>query len=324
MKERNYSIDILKFVCAILVVFIHTDWEWHDAILPLTRCAVPCFLIISGFLLYTKDIGIGQERLKRNVKHIFHIILWSSLLFAILREGKAIIKGEFFIPTNEQIFNFLLLNDNPFGFHLWYLGAYLYVLIIMIIVDKYKIWTYMLYLTPFLLIGDLAFGKYSLLLFGHEYPYIYVRNFLFVGLPYFMIGVWIKKEIDNLKSIKKYVYWGGVILFSCTSILEKNILLYLDKSPAREHYISTTFLAISLFMLIMSFKNAKLSWITKIGERDSLYIYLFHPMLIMMSSIIIKRMPLEFIIWYQWVAPLVIILLTMLLILSLRKCTIIR
>ena len=118
MKERNYSIDILKFVCAILVVFIHTDWEWHDAILPLTRCAVPCFLIISGFLLYTKDIGIGQERLKRNVKHIFHIILWSSLLFAILREGKAIIKGEFFIPTNEQIFNFLLLNDNPFGFHL--------------------------------------------------------------------------------------------------------------------------------------------------------------------------------------------------------------
>ena len=117
---------------------------------------------------------------------------------------------------------------------------------------------------------------------------------------------------------------GGVILFSCTSILEKNILLYLDKSPAREHYISTTFLAISLFMLIMSFKNAKLSWITKIGERDSLYIYLFHPMLIMMSSIIIKRMPLEFIIWYQWVAPLVIILVTMLLILSLRKCTIIR
>lgn len=209
MKERNYSIDILKFVCAILVVFLHTDWEWHDAILPLTRCAVPCFLIISGFLLYTKDVGIGQKRLKRNVKHIFHIILWSSLLFAILREGKAIINGEFFIPTKEQIFNFLLLNDNPFGFHLWYLGAYLYVLIIMIIVDKYKMWTCMLYLTPFLLIGDLAFGKYSLLLFGHEYPFIYVRNFLFVGLPYFMIGVWIKKEIDNLKSIKKLVYWGG-------------------------------------------------------------------------------------------------------------------
>ena len=25
MIERNYSIDILKFICAILVVFLHTD-----------------------------------------------------------------------------------------------------------------------------------------------------------------------------------------------------------------------------------------------------------------------------------------------------------
>lgn len=48
MIERNYSIDILKFICAILVVFLHTDCVYHDYILPLTRCAVPCFFMISG------------------------------------------------------------------------------------------------------------------------------------------------------------------------------------------------------------------------------------------------------------------------------------
>lgn len=30
MIERNYSIDILKFICAILVVFLHTDCVYHD------------------------------------------------------------------------------------------------------------------------------------------------------------------------------------------------------------------------------------------------------------------------------------------------------
>ena len=29
MIERNYSIDILKFICAILVVFLHTDCVYH-------------------------------------------------------------------------------------------------------------------------------------------------------------------------------------------------------------------------------------------------------------------------------------------------------
>lgn len=33
MKQRNYSIDVLKFICAVLVVFLHTDFKWHDMIL---------------------------------------------------------------------------------------------------------------------------------------------------------------------------------------------------------------------------------------------------------------------------------------------------
>ena len=56
MIERNYSIDILKFICAILVVFLHTDCVYHDYILPLTRCAVPCFFMISGICYSTMAI----------------------------------------------------------------------------------------------------------------------------------------------------------------------------------------------------------------------------------------------------------------------------
>ena len=209
MRSRNYSIDILKFICAVLVVLLHTDCRWHDAILPLTRCAVPCFLMISGFLLYDGQ-GIDRERLLRCIRHILHIMLWSTLLFIVAKESMFVVHEKtFFVPSLRQWFDFAVLNENPFGFHLWYLGAYLYVLLIMMVVDKYNLWRLFLALTPVLLLSDLAFGKYSLLLFDHEYPYFYVRNFLFVGIPYFMIGVWFKTYIGKALSISKIIYGGG-------------------------------------------------------------------------------------------------------------------
>lgn len=324
MKERNYSIDILKFVCAVLVVCLHTNSHWHDAILPLTRCAVPCFLIISGFLLYTQN-GIGRERLKRNIKHIFHIIIWATLLFAFLKEAMAIIHGNFFLPSKKQWLYFIVFNENPFGYHLWYLGAYLYVLLVMQIVDKYNLWKYILRCIPILLLGDLMFGKYSLLLFNKEFPYVFVRNFMFVGIPYFLLGVWMKKNIAKLQTVNKYIYSGGVILFSITSIIEKTFLLYIGKCPIREHYLSTTFLATCLFLFFMSFKNERASRISQMGERESLYIYIFHPMfLIVVLPKLLSKMSSMINEIYLWVAPLFVLFLTIMFTVILRKIKIIK
>ena len=88
MSGRNYSIDILKFVCACLIVFIHTiDWQFYQEFLPLTRCAVPCFFIISGYLLFDKEQGrIIPERLKRNIIHIGKILLWTTLFYLVFDE----------------------------------------------------------------------------------------------------------------------------------------------------------------------------------------------------------------------------------------------
>lgn len=81
MNSRNYAIDVLKFVCAVLVVFIHTtDWVFHQEFLPVIRCAVPCFFIILGYLLFDNERRtIEMSRLKRNIGHIGGIILWSTL-----------------------------------------------------------------------------------------------------------------------------------------------------------------------------------------------------------------------------------------------------
>lgn len=219
--ERNYSIDLLKFTMAVLVVFLHSDWVGTGYVNPIARCAVPTFFMISGFLLYDGHT-IGSDRIVRNLKNIWHIFVWSSSLFLVMKEMSYIIKGDFWLPSSKQIFKFLLFNEHPFYWHLWYIPAYLYTLVIMWIVDKYNLYTYLFFAAPLLLLGDLVFGKYSVMLWEREFDAIYVRNFLFVGVPYFSLGLIIKRYMDKVIGISKTkILIGGVF---CTFFVYSSVI----------------------------------------------------------------------------------------------------
>ena len=187
---RNHSLDTLKFICAVLVVMLHVKTPWQHYYLPITRCAVPVFFIISGYFL----MGEGMiNRMWKGSRRIFVILVYSSILFAFVSYVLNGFNLGSIIPTVSKVVRFILLNDNPWAFHLWYLSAYLYVLLLCIVIEKYKLWTIAFGAVPLLLMTDLVLGKYSLLILNREYPYVLVRNFLFVGLPYFLIGAYIKK-----------------------------------------------------------------------------------------------------------------------------------
>lgn len=49
--QRNFSIDILKSIAALLVICIHTGYPsvFKDYIIAFCRIAVPLFLLISGY-----------------------------------------------------------------------------------------------------------------------------------------------------------------------------------------------------------------------------------------------------------------------------------
>lgn len=317
--QRNYSIDSLKILCALLVVFLHTNWAYQDYILPLTRCAVPCFFIISGFFLYN-ETGIGLERLKKNIINIVQIILWSTILFFIIKEFVQYYSlGMPYKPSKIDIVKCILFNVNPFGFHLWYLNAYLYVLIIICFVEKYFNWNLLFFFIPILLLGDLILGKYSLLLFDKEFPYIYVRNFLFVGIPYFSIGGLLKKNFVTIrKHLKQNSLMWFCLFFSFMSYIEKYTLLFLEKSPAREHYLSTTFLSIFLFLLFITIKQNKPNIISFLGEKYSLYVYILHPIFIMFYAYLSKRSIIINDI-YSWIAPIIVFFSTLILSYIIKK-----
>ena len=161
--QRNHSIDLLKAICAFLVIVIHINWiyQYNTSILSLTRCAVPCFFMISGYF-YVQGGG------RRNIKHLLKITLWSTLFFIVWKEIFLIVHHDIYIPSPKQMRCWLFFNDCPFSYQLWYLYAYIYVLIIIGLIEKFNKWKLLFRSIPILLFGTVVF-YYLLIIIQSNY-----------------------------------------------------------------------------------------------------------------------------------------------------------
>jgi fucose 4-O-acetylase-like acetyltransferase len=90
----------------------------------------------------------------------------------------------------------------------------------------------------------------------------------------------------------------------------------------REHYLSSSLLAICLFLVALSVTDCQKSRYSMLGEKDSLYIYIFHPILIRICSIFFLKTGLYEA--YYFVAPLIILITTLILIYSLKRIRLIK
>lgn len=270
--KRLNDLDVLKVICAFLVICIHISYKGNlgNTITPLCRIAVPIFFMIIGYFYYKTS----KSPLKQIKKVLILIILANCLYFVF----GIMINGQIELPTKEDIVKSLIFNSSPFAFHLWYLNALLYVLIIVYIADKLNIRKKMYFLIPVLLITNIIFGEYAIALFNKDYDPIYMRNFLFIGLPYFLIGDLLYKNKENL--IKKFSIKKLTILipiFALTTVLEEHILTINKMDAIGDIYISTTFLAIAIFLFSIQAKQVSdENKLAIIGRKYSTYIYIVH------------------------------------------------
>ncbi len=239
--------------------------------------------------------------------------IWNIALGILRRESITSYMQSIF--TGKNILKFLVLNESPLAGHLWYLGAILYVLVIVLLMDKFNCRKILCYLIPILLIADLTFGKYSLLIFHREFPYILVRNFLCVGIPYFCIGNLIREKRYSEKWNKK-VLQILIIAFAITTLAERFALVNAGLNATRDHYISTTFLAICLFVYTLK-SNWHNKGLAMIGRKHSTWLYIIHPIFITVFSIVVGKLGLKSI--YRYVAPIVVYCATLIFLIVLQK-----
>lgn len=132
---RFNQLDLLRTLCSFLVVLIHTDTPLSNYYIPATRCAVPVFFILSGFVMYQRQ----QNRIAKGIQHILCLIVISSAVFCMVKVGISTLKNDWEWVSFKSIFDLLVYNENPFATHLWYLSAYLYVLIIYYLMIKINV-----------------------------------------------------------------------------------------------------------------------------------------------------------------------------------------
>lgn len=314
----------MKALCAFLIVCIHVPFPGKVGayFTTLTRVAVPVFFMITGYF-YSDTVARHKE--KHQIKKIGGLIIEANMIFFIWNITLNVLRGENIVAyirsifTGKNLLEFLALNESPLAGHLWYLGAILYVLVIVLLVDKLNCRKLLYYLTPVLLIADLVFGKYSLLIFHQEFPYMLVRNFLCVGISYFCIGNLIREKRCSEKWNKK-VLQVLIIVFVITSLAERFVLVNAGLNATRDHYISTTFLAICLFVYTL-----KSDWHNKglavIGRKYSTWLYIIHPIFITVFSIVVGKLGLKLI--YRHVAPIVVYCATLVFLIVLQKVKIV-
>ncbi len=241
---------------------------------------MPIFLMISGYF-YRKEKAIRQ------LKKIGILFIEANLLYAAWSMVYGAVSGNFPVVGIKEILKFLLLNVSPFGYHLWYLGAILYTLIVVYVVDRIGCRRVVYIFTPILLLTDLILGKYSILIFGREIPFILVRNWLFTGIPFFVIGMLMRER----KAFR--IGWPGIPVFMITTILERNLLVSNGLNATRDQYISTTFLAIAVFSFVLEYKGEVSGKIAKLGQECSTWIYIIHPIFITCYGFVVRRIGLE-------------------------------
>lgn len=315
VKQRINSIDILRFFAAFAVLLCHCSGFFGE--LPLKAVcmsSVPVFFMISGYFFFFSS----KKSQAKSIKRILLLTVISNIFFFLYKFALSIAShktSEFFSESFslKKIIDFLVFNDSPFAGHLWFLSALLYTMIVCYFISKLKLNKILiLSLAILLILIDTIFGSYGKLLFNISIDLVYLRNFIFAGIPYFLLGALLKKA--DLSHINKFLPIVLLVLFCATCLFERNIFELTGLVAERRTYISTVFIALSAFVLALIHPccntNGFEAFLSTIGRKYSLSVYIIHPIVRDLLNLGFKRLGEVPDNIYKLISPIIILIVS--------------
>ncbi|WP_026488474.1 acyltransferase family protein [Butyrivibrio sp. XBB1001] len=306
MKENRFLYTV-RFIACLAVITIHTRFPGYFGQLldALARFAVPYFFAISGrFLLATNEGGTKYIRSRTcralgktlKVTGLVYLI-YLAFSFAVYMIYQNTVYDWFSSKFNPaETFNFILFNSGKFIYdwtytfdHMWYLFALIYVYgLIYIFAPVLRSWYKGLIgiLLFFLFFGQLLQTYYPIRPFGINIcTWFVMRNWLFVGIPFVLIGVlfadFIRDKVDTLDEEKKNRWIKSArvkafLLLGAGVVLTAVEMQILGK---KEVYMGSVCIVVSILILSECLDmGGKVLW--KIGRDASSNIYYYHVLVI--------------------------------------------
>ena len=238
MRERNHSIDVFRYLCAIMVVAIHTQPFMEISpklslvftqIIP--RIAVPFFFIVAGYFYINKleeKKPIFLSYIKRLLKTY---VFWSCVYFAIdfIQWGHSSIKG--FVLHCALSF---LVNGSHY--HFWFFPALIFAVCATTLVYKLKLKKVLLPMSIILYtIGCLGCSYRSIglkipvlsMLFSWQH-FTLIRRIVLMAFPFFAAGLLAAKAACFIKKRSVSDRTVLLVLFGtiCCWLLEIMIVIH--------------------------------------------------------------------------------------------------
>lgn len=292
-KKGISSLYVLKALCALFVVMNHSSILGKETLMPILRCAVPCFFLISGYFLYSAELGKVRQKLWKNLKKIFLITLAVNGVFVLYRFAVCTIplcrglgsNGHIALTWNK-IADIFLTGRGGYP-HLWYLTAYAWALVLLLLfVRKTDRFTYVF---PFFFLVSLLLGKYSFVLFpGIEFGFSLQVNALTVALPIVSLGYLMHKYESRLLNFRLLNILPAVFIIS--AFAENYLMEAFRINIAIEYWACTLPLACSLLLLALKYKDFYIPCVCEIGKSHSANIYYFHVIPLSMVRILLPSL----------------------------------
>ncbi len=289
--------DIAKYICSLLIVFIHasplesSQITYFYTVNVICRTAVPLFFAISGFLFFRKitfsngKINKTKEnflQLYKYIKHIAIIYLAVSVFYLIyiIPYWKSIGWWGLY-AIKDYIISFLISGTI---YHLWFLLALICGMIALFLFLCFVNVNTTKWICLFIWLAKSLMSSYSTVLpdiVGKIHSKLLIipsiANGLLIALPFLFVGC-ISKDYEKHSK----TYWrNGTIIFSILWIVEASIIHFCISEDAACAYILTGF-GFSYFILNyllnleVSINNTIISYVIR---KSSLLIYCIHPII---------------------------------------------
>ena len=206
--ERNLTLEWVKLISACLVVCIHypPPGVLGTSLVCTARFAVPLFFAISGYYA----ANAAPASVARKIKRSFWNVIWGNglyfftqLFFKLVSHNDSILEWLHSVFNCPKFSLFLLTGVPPFlGFQLWFLSALLFCYVVLYFYVKLfegeQVRYQYLYCIAVCLMAIFFFAD-SLInlryLVGGNEAY---RNGLFMGLPSFSFGIFLKEHQERI------------------------------------------------------------------------------------------------------------------------------
>ena len=286
MGKRNYFWDFWKFIAAIGVIMVHAPFsgDLGKVMTCVGTWGVGYFALISGYACYGESKLMSRKILKRFIRNgiitLVMVGLYLAFSYYMMRIEHRDILWKLELKKPVTYLKMIFIGDFEFfyGSALWYMVGLLYSYIIFYFLVRFNLKKVIYVMLPVFIILRIVVDSY---VNSFNANWHWSGNALVGVLPMMLIGYVLADQKEKILKIPTWVLiLGAVITAAAMFVLVCVKVGKLDISQPFKMLCGSFVFAIGM---------KKPGWyiikpLAFLGREDSLYIYLFHFMILVLLA----------------------------------------